>query len=47
MLKEVVAMGDAFFMSLFGFLSFLLLGSGFYAAVMLNKDRKDVQKNDR
>ncbi|GGM15910.1 hypothetical protein GCM10009425_28500 [Pseudomonas asuensis] len=45
--QEVSIMSDVFFMSLFGFLAFVLLGWGFYAGVQLNKDRKDVQKNDR
>lgn len=37
---------DIFFMSLFGFLSFILLGWGAYCGIQLNKSRADVQKND-
>jgi hypothetical protein len=40
-------MDDGIFMILFGVLSLILLGSGYYACVMLNKARRDVEKNDQ
>lgn len=40
-------MDDGIFMILFSLLAIILLGGGYYACVVLNKERRDVEKNDQ
>ncbi|MGF7242005.1 hypothetical protein ABIC11_002443 [Pseudomonas oryzihabitans] len=39
-------MNDSIFMTLFSILALLLLGGGVYSCVILNRQRKDIEKND-
>lgn len=39
-------MNDSLFMTLFSILAVLLLGGGIYGCVTLNRQRKDIEKND-
>ena len=39
-------MNDSIFMALFSVLSLLLLGGGIYGCVILNRQRRDIEKND-
>ena len=39
-------MNDSLFMPLFSILAVLLLGGGIYGCVILNRQRKDIEKND-
>lgn len=39
-------MNDSIFMAIFSVLSLLLLGGGVYGCVILNRQRKDIEKND-
>ena len=39
-------MNDSIFMTLFSILAVLLLGGGIYGCVILNRQRKDIDKND-
>ncbi|WP_313335289.1 hypothetical protein [Pseudomonas oryzihabitans] len=39
-------MNDSLFMTLFSILALLLLGGGVYGCVILNRQRKDIEKND-
>ncbi|MDR6234318.1 hypothetical protein [Pseudomonas oryzihabitans] len=39
-------MNDSIFMAIFSILSLLLLGGGVYGCVILNRQRKDIEKND-
>ncbi|WP_295465731.1 hypothetical protein [uncultured Pseudomonas sp.] len=39
-------MNDSIFMALFSILSLLLLGGGIYGCVILNRQRRDIEKND-
>ncbi|MDT3719531.1 MULTISPECIES: hypothetical protein [Pseudomonas] len=39
-------MNDSIFMALFSLLSLLLLGGGIYGCVILNRQRRDIEKND-
>ena len=39
-------MNDSLFMTLFSILAVLLLGGGIYGCVILNRPRKDIEKND-
>jgi len=39
-------MNDSIFMALFSVLSLLLLGGGVYGCVILNRQRRDIEKND-
>ncbi|WP_256594365.1 hypothetical protein [Pseudomonas sp. RIT411] len=39
-------MNDSLFMTLFSILAVLLLSGGIYGCVILNRQRKDIEKND-
>lgn len=39
-------MNDSIFMAIFSILSLLLLGGGVYGCIILNRQRKDIEKND-
>ncbi|WP_295514515.1 hypothetical protein [uncultured Pseudomonas sp.] len=39
-------MNDSIFMALFSILSLLLLGGGIHGCVILNRQRRDIEKND-
>ncbi|WP_275044825.1 hypothetical protein [Pseudomonas rhizoryzae] len=39
-------MNDSIFMAIFSILSLLLLAGGVYGCVILNRQRKDIEKND-
>ncbi|RED02652.1 MULTISPECIES: hypothetical protein [Pseudomonas] len=39
-------MNDSLFMTLFSILAVLLLGGGIYGCMILNRQRKDIEKND-
>ena len=39
-------MNDSLFMTLFSILALLLRGGGIYGCVILNRQRKDIEKND-
>jgi hypothetical protein len=39
-------MNDSLFMTLFSILAVLLLGGGIYGCMILNRQRKDIEKNN-